>query len=209
MQAFTEAKKGQQRRYKEGKFHVQDAEGHNLWEMTWHRAYGVSSGLTPNLLIPSEVAVKPTSPVRGPESGQQQEQLPGSSSMVAGPSSPLATPNAASPPADPMPGSPQTSPQATSAPAVPPLEAPQAGTQPLPMALSASREQEPSLQAEVPPAVQQQSEALPEEISESRREPAGDLSQLGSDGRTGSPQAGESKLLAATLPYNHRSTQHI
>ena len=172
--------------------------------MTWHRAYGVSSGLTPNLLIPSGGAVRPASPVRGQESGQQQEQPPRPSQAVPGPSSPVATPNAGSPPASPTSELSQATPQATAAPAVPLLEASQAGLQPQLMALPAAREQEPSLQAELP-VLQQQSEATSGETFGSGREPAESLAEQGLDARTSSPKAGQSKHPAVRLSLKCRS----
>ncbi len=41
---------------------VQDAEGRNLWDLTWHKARGISSGLTPQLLASSGVQVTPAMP---------------------------------------------------------------------------------------------------------------------------------------------------
>ena len=41
---------------------VQDAEGRNLWDLTWHKARGISSGLTPQLLASSGVQVTPAAP---------------------------------------------------------------------------------------------------------------------------------------------------
>lgn len=53
---------------------LQDSEGTNLWEMTWNRAYGVSSGLTPSILAASGVHVKTESPVAQPPSSSQTDQ---------------------------------------------------------------------------------------------------------------------------------------
>ena len=41
---------------------MQDAEGRNLWDLTWHKARGISSGLTPQLLASSGVQVTPAVP---------------------------------------------------------------------------------------------------------------------------------------------------
>ena len=175
---------------------MQDAEGHNLWDMTWHRAYGVSSGLTPALLVPSGVAVKPASPERGPELSQQPGQFPDPSSTAAGPSSPLATANAAYSPADPLPGLPQATPQATAAPTVPPLEAVAAAPQS--EALPAAEDQTIGSATELPP-LQQQGHALPQEGSEFQREPADIFAAPETDARISSAEAGEYSSLAGLI----------
>ena len=51
---------------------LQDAQGHSLWELTWHRAQAVSSGLTPALLASSGLVTVPVPP----EQPTASEQTP-------------------------------------------------------------------------------------------------------------------------------------
>lgn len=191
----------QQREVSLERLPLQDGEGHNLWDMTWHRAYGVSSGLTPNLLAPSGVYPKSLSSERGSESGQQQDQVLHPSSQVpdAGlqgqnPSSPVASPSdRASVPAQSLSELPQPDPPATAQAAVPPLEgyaAAQLSSQPSPAQPSA-REQEPELRVEDLPVLQQGKDTPPQEASELRNKPAEDLADKRFAATTTSQEGGQ------------------
>ena len=65
---------------------MQDSKGNNLWEMTWNRAYGVSSGLTPQILASSGMAVRQYSPEASPQAGPSQDSAAQSALPTASPS---------------------------------------------------------------------------------------------------------------------------
>ena len=50
---------------------MQDARGHNLWQLTWGHARDISSGLTPQLLTSAGVSAQPASPPRQPPAPAQ------------------------------------------------------------------------------------------------------------------------------------------
>ena len=122
---------------------MQDNEEHSLWELTWHRARAVSSGLTPTLLHSAGMGPSPGAPAA--TSAAPHDALPPLSDSAVHAESSAAVAESSAPTG--LPEAPQES-DNVSRDAIPRMEAGEAAVQSLPEqgALNEGRQADQSLE---------------------------------------------------------------